>query len=169
MLGPVLDGALAALNAPDSPAKKLARINEASRLFEDEILRRINAVPGWTCRTPPTISGETQRSGYPDLEIVEKASGRVTYLDPKLFAGGSAESSFRSFYYEPKGCTGKITSDARHLIAGISHDGHDGGWHFTGWKLVDVSALPVKLKAEFQASNREMYSLPAAAESRAEK
>lgn len=165
MLGPALDATLAALNSPESPARKLARINEASRLFEDELVNRINAFPGWACRPAPNAGGETQRAGYPDLEITDTQTGRVTYLDPKLYAAGSEESSFRTFYYEPKTRTTKITRDARHLVAGISHDARDGAWHFTGWRLTDLSGLMVRLKAEFQASNRDLYERPPVAQS----
>jgi hypothetical protein len=51
----------------------------------------------------------------------------------------------------------KITDDAVHLLAGIEHDGKDGQWTFTGWRLVDLSKLRVRLKAEFQASNADLY------------
>jgi len=30
-------------------------------------------------------------------------------------------------------------------------------WKFTRWDLVDLSQFQVKLKAEFQGSNRDMY------------
>jgi hypothetical protein len=51
----------------------------------------------------------------------------------------------------------KITDDAVHLLAGIEHDGKDGQWTFTAWRLVDLSKLRVRLKAEFQASNADLY------------
>jgi hypothetical protein len=68
------------------------------------------------------------------------------------------DSTLRTFYFEPKVQTLKITDDAVHLLAGIGHDGHDGAWKFTGFKLVDLSKLHVRLKAEFQASNADVYS-----------
>lgn len=148
---------LAQLNQPDSPIKKLRRINEASRFFEDGILAHLNQTPGLRCETPPTRSGEHQRSGYPDLRITDTASGLVFYLDPKLVEQGSAASTFRTFYFEPKTETLKINDDAVHLLAGIEHDGKDGQWTFTGWRLVDLSKLRVRLKAEFQASNADLY------------
>jgi hypothetical protein len=148
---------LARLNQPDSPIRKLRRINEASKFFEDGILAHINQTPGLACEVPPTRSGEHQRSGYPDLRITDKASGLIFYLDPKLVEHGSAESTFRTFYFEPKNETLKITDDAVHLLAGIEHDGKDGQWTFTGWRLVDLSKLRVRLKAEFQASNADLY------------
>jgi hypothetical protein len=36
-------------------------------------------------------------------------------------------------------------------------DGSEGQWAFTGWRLVDLSTLKVRLKAEFQASNADLY------------
>jgi len=152
-LAETLDGQ----NKEGSPVRKLRRINEASKFFEDGIHARINAMPGLRCEVPPTRSGERQRSGYPDLRITDAESGRVFYLDPKLVEQGSAESTFRTFYFEPKNETLKITDDAVHLLVGIEHDGKDQHWTFTGWRLVDLSTLRVRLKAEFQASNADLY------------
>lgn len=156
-IGQALKQTLAELNQPDSPVRKLRRINEASKFFEDGILARIDAMPGLRCEVPPNRSGEHQRAGYPDLRITDEASGLVFYLDPKLVERGSSESTFRTFYFEPKHETLKITDDAVHLLAGIEHDGKDGQWTFTGWRLVDLSKLRVRLKAEFQASNADLY------------
>lgn len=156
------------LNAETSPVRKLRRINEASRFFEDGLLARLNAAPGLRCALPPTRAGARQRPGYPDLRITDVESGAVFYLDPKLVERGSAASTLRTFYFEPKNETLKITDDAVHLLAGIEHDGRAGAWTFSGWRLVDLSTLKVRLKAEFQASNAELYrksalSLPGSA------
>lgn len=147
----------AILNQSDSPVRKLRRINEASRFFEDGILETIDAMPGMKCEIPLNRSGKHQRSGYPDLRITDEESGLVFYLDPKLLQQGSAESTFRSFYFAPKNETLKITDDAVHLLAGIEHDGKTREWTFTGWRIVDLSTLRVRLKAEFQASNADLY------------
>lgn len=157
---------LPALSAADSPVQKLPRINEASRFFEEALLEKLNATPGLTCDIPPTRSGARQRSGYPDLRITDTATGTVFYLDPKLVASGSDTSTFRTFYFEPKDETLKITDDAVHLLVGIEHHEASGIRRFTGWRLVDLSKLRVRLKAEFQASNADLYretelSLPA--------
>ncbi len=145
------------MNAEDSPVRKLRRINEASRYFEDGLQARLDAVPGLSCGIPSTRAGGAQRSGYPDLRIVDEASGLVFYLDPKLIQHGSENSTLRTFYFEPKNETLKITDDAVHLLVGIEHDGQDGAWTFSGWRLVDLSTLQVRLKAEFQASNAALY------------
>ncbi len=157
---------LAELNQPDSPVRELRRINEASRFFEDGIHKHLNEIPGMACDVPPNRAGEHQRSGYPDLRIIDTVSKLVFYLDPKLVEQGSAASTFRTFYFEPKNETLKITDDAVHLLVGIEHDGKERQWTFTGWRLVDLSTLRVRLKAEFQASNADLYektelSLPA--------
>lgn len=152
-----LSATLHELNREDSPVKKLRRINEASRFFEDGIRERLNAAPGLRCEVPPTRSGEHQRSGYPDLRITDLESGLVFYLDPKLVEQGSENSTLRTFYFEPKNETLKTTDDAVHLLVGIEHDGKEQQWTFTGWRLVDLSTLRVRLKAEFQASNADLY------------
>ena len=148
---------IAELNQPDSPVRQLRRINEASKFFEDGIHRHLNEVPNIKCDTPPTRAGEHQRSGYPDLRIIDQETKLVFYLDPKLVEQGSAESTFRTFYFEPKNETLKITADAVHLLVGIEHDGKEQHWTFTGWRMVDLYKLRVRLKAEFQASNSELY------------
>lgn len=154
----VLDEVLKRMNAPESRVQSVSRINEASSFFEDAIREKLNRVPGFTCDFPRTAKGRVQRSGYPDLRLVETATQRVFYLDPKLYAAGSRESSFRTFYFEPKVATNKVRDDAVHLLAGFEHEAKTGGrWNFTRWDLVDLSHFKVRLKAEFQAGNHDIY------------
>lgn len=156
-LADILNQTLAKLNAPSHPIHSAGRINEASRFIEDELLVECAGVGGWTCGIPKTSSGEEQRSGYPDLRLVLE-DGSVVYLDPKLHAADSRESTLRTFYYEPKTTTGKVHDDARHLLIGVQHnEGQGGQLRFEGWEIVDVSKIKVRLKAEFQASNKDMY------------
>ena len=154
----VMDDLMVKMNSENSPVKGLRRINEGSRFFEDGLLEGLDALDGISCAIPQTRDGVAQRSGYPDLRITDDATGDVYYLDPKLMEQGSVGSSLRTFYFEPKDTTLKITDDATHLLIGIEHDGNDGDWKFLGYRLVDLSGLKVRLKAEFQASNRDMYS-----------
>lgn len=155
-----LDQTLIELSRPNSPVRQLRRINEASKFFEDLLLEKINRAPGLRCEIPPTKSGAAQRSGYPDLKIVDTATGAVAYLDPKLVEASSQQSTLRTFYYEPKDTTVKINDDAVHLLCGILHDGKEGQWTFQSYHLVDLSRLRVRLKAEFQASNADLYPKP---------
>jgi hypothetical protein len=157
-LSAVVDEVMTRMNAPDSPVQKVGRINEASSHFEDLLREKLNQMPGFSCDFPRTAEDRVQRSGYPDLRLVEIATNRIFYLDPKLYAAGSRDSSFRTFYFEPKVATNKVRNDAVHLLVGFEHEPRSNGhWNFTRWDLVDLSHFKVRLKAEFQASNRDIY------------
>ena len=146
-----LDEVIKRMNAPASPIQNVGRINEVSSHFENLLRDLLNAAPGMSCDFPRTADDNVQRSGYPDLRIVDLASKRVYYLDPKLYAAGSRESSFRTFYFEPKLGTNKVRDDAVHFVAGFEHEPRENGrWNFTRWDLVDLAQFKVKLKAEFQ-------------------
>lgn len=152
---------VAHMNRSDSPVRGLRRINEASRFFEDRLRSELDADPGFTCGPPESQDGRLRRSGYPDLELVHGPSGRTVYLDPKLFETGSRDGSLRTFYFQPDTTGGgKVRRDAHHLLVGFEHDGRDGAWRFLGWHLVDLTRLEVRLKSEFQASNRDLYATP---------
>src|SRR6476661_9174514 len=154
----VLDEVMARFNAPESPIQGIPRINEVSGHFEDLIRELLNQTPGLACDFPKTAAGGKQRSGYPDLELVDQLSHRIYYLDPKLYAVGSRDSSFRTFYFEPKIATNKVREDAVHLLVGFEHEAKSAGrWNFTRWDLIDLSHFKVRLKAEFQGSNRDIY------------
>jgi hypothetical protein len=159
-IGAACEETIKRLNAPDSAVQKVGRINEVSSHFENALRELLNATPGLSCDFPHTADDKVQRSGYPDLRIVDLASKRVFYLDPKLYAAGSRESSFRTFYFEPKIATNKVRDDAVHFVAGFEHEPREkngGAWKFTRWDIVDLAQFKVKLKAEFQGSNRDLY------------
>jgi len=156
-LSGALDAMLAALNDPAHAVHHTARVNEASHYIEDEIRRQVNSIPGWKCMIPRTAEGRELRSGYPDLRVVT-ADGTVMYLDPKLYEAGSRGSTLRTFYYEPRGLTGKIHDDALQMLVGIEHSGKDAAtMRLSRWELIDVSKLRVSLKAEFQSGNANIY------------
>ena len=151
------------LSQQDSPVRKLRRINEASRFFEDRIMQKLNLHPELQCSIPINNKGNEQRSGYPDILIIHTTPDGIkthAYLDPKLFEDKSRASSLRTFYYEPRKHTNKIQHHALHLLTGISHDGNEGRWKFTNAEVCDLSHFHVRLKAEFQASNRDLYRKP---------
>jgi hypothetical protein len=153
------DETIKRFNASNSAIQRIDRINEVSSHFEDSLRDLLNTSPGLSCEFPRTTKERVQRSGYPDLRIVDVESNRVFYLDPKLYAAGSRDSSFRAFYFEPKKSTNKVRDDAVHFVVGFEHQGREknAAWKFTRWDLVDLSRFSVKLKAEFQGSNRDMY------------
>lgn len=157
-IGRVVDRVLVELNGPEHPIHQVGRINEVSGHIEDLLVEKLNRVDGMEAGVPLNASGRAQRAGYPDIRIMDTGSGRVFYLDPKLYAAGSETSTFRTFYFEPKVETNKILDDAVHLILGIEHGGRkQGRWEFRGWKLADLAKFEVRLKAEFQAGNRDLY------------
>ncbi|MBC8003797.1 MAG: hypothetical protein H7X97_14535 [Opitutaceae bacterium] len=157
-IGVALDEVMRRMNAADNAIHGQERINEVSSHFEEEIRRVLGTAPDFSCDFPKTATGKVQRSGYPDLRLVDEKSGRVIYLDPKLYETGGRDSTFRSFYFEPKKETNKILDDGHHLIVGFEHAGRIGGsWRFTRWDLVDLAKFKVRLKAEFQGSNRDLY------------
>jgi hypothetical protein len=153
------DETIKRFNMPDSAIQSVSRINEVSGHFEDCLRELLNATPGMNCDFPRTAEGRVQRSGYPDLRIVDLASKRIFYLDPKLYVSGSRDSSFRAFYFEPKVATNKVRDEAVHLVVGFEHEPREknGAWKFTRRDLVDLARFKVKLKVEFQGSNRDMY------------
>jgi hypothetical protein len=154
----VLDEVMREMNASGSPVQNVDRINEASSHVEDSMREKLNRLPGFSCDFPRTAEGRVQRSGYPDLRLVETATNRIFYLDPKLYAAGSRDSSFRTFYFEPKVTTNKVREDAVHFLVGFEHEPRsEGRWSFSHWDLVDLAQFKVRLKAEFQASNHDIY------------
>ena len=153
-----LDETVRRLNAPDSVIQSVPRINEVSSHFENLMRELLNATSGFSCDFPHTSNGHVERSGYPDLRLVDKETNRVFYLDPMLYETGSRDTSFRTFYFEPKIATNKVRDDAVHFVVGFEHEPRQGGhWKFTHWDLVDLAHFQVKLKAEFQGSNHNMY------------
>jgi hypothetical protein len=156
-IGKALDAVLAEMNADGSPAKSERRVNEMSAHFEGALRTRLAATAGFECDFPKTAAGARQRSGYPDLRLVDTATKRVLYLDPKLFAKGSRSSSLRTFYFTPRRETNKVNDDAHHLIVGIEHERTGAELKFARWEIVDLSSFRVRLKAEFEGSNRDLY------------
>lgn len=157
VLRKVMPAVLESVNHEDSPAHDFARINEVSGLVEDIMKDKLDALDDFSCDYPVTAQGHIQRSGYPDLRLVHKPTGTVAYVDPKLYAERNVRSTFRTFYHSPVRDTSKIGDDALHILVGISHDADPERRTFTSWNLVDLSKLKVTLKAEFNASNADMY------------
>ena len=121
------DETMKRLNAPDSAIQNVDRINEVSSHFEDALRELLNMSSGLQCDFPLTVEGKVQRSGYPDLRITDLEGKRVFYLDPKLYAAGSRDSSFRTFYFEPKKSTNKVRDDAVHFVVGFEHAPRETG------------------------------------------
>lgn len=157
LIDSAMKNVLARYNRPDSETYAESRINEVSSYFERALMEELDAAPELECSHPRTAAGNLQRAGYPDLLVRHLGSGRVLYLDPKLVREGAMDSSLRTFYFTPRTETNKILHDAHHLLVGIEHDGNTGEWRYLRWHLVDLFRFKVRLKAEFQASNEDIY------------
>lgn len=120
------------------------RINEVGRRIEKEFVEAL--------KTMPLKIKLLSAPGYPNIELRDQY-GRVIYLESKAISKGW-ESSLRAFYYT-KGH--KIKSDARHLlIAWIVEEESPKYWRITGANLFDIYNLKLKLKAEFNASYKDL-------------
>lgn len=121
------------------------RINEVGNAIEEEFIQELR-----TTNLKPHLLSE---SGYPDISI-DDIYRRKTYLESKA-TSGNWDDTFRSFYYT----TGKkIRYDARHLLIGWKiEEERDKYWKLINWKLVDLYNLKIKLKSEFNATNRDIY------------
>ena len=71
----------------------------------------------------------------------------------------AATAVFARSISSQKIATNKVRDDAVHFIVGFEHEprGKNGRWKFTRWDLVDLARFKVKMKAEFQGSNHDMY------------
>jgi hypothetical protein len=157
LIDAAMKGVLTRFNQSDSETYAESRINEVSSYFENALIEELDRAPELECSHPRTTAGNLQRAGYPDLMIRHAASGRIIYLDPKLVQEGSLNSSLRTFYFTPQTETNKVLHDANHLLVGIEHDGNTGKWRYLRWHLVDLARFKVRLKAEFQAGNEDLY------------
>src|SRR6476660_6805649 len=133
----VLDEVMARLNAPESPIQGIPRINEVSSHFEDLIRELLNKTPGLACDFPKTATGGKQRSGYPDLELVDQLSHRVYYLDPKLSQSEVAIVRFALFISSRRSrptkcartrCTSLLALNMRNRRLIGSRNSHVGTW-----------------------------------------
>lgn len=68
----VLDEVMSQLNSSASVIQGIPRINEVSSHFEDLMRELLNKTPGLTCDFSKTSQGRLQRSGYPDLELIDQ-------------------------------------------------------------------------------------------------
>lgn len=94
--------------------------------------------------------------GYPDRLLRYK--GKPTYLEVKVSREENInQGSARNFFYQPTE-NPKVIHSARHLLAGFAiRERSEKSWILTGWKIVDLFYLRVKLKPEYNADNLEIY------------
>jgi hypothetical protein len=114
----------------------------------------LGSTSGLSCDSPPTLEEKTQRSGYPDLRVVDLASRRVFYLDPKFYAVAAATAVSAHFISNRKTATNKVGDDAVHLIVGFEHERTREKWTMEIHGAGTSSIFPIQgeVEAEFQGA-----------------
>ena len=134
-----------------------ARANEAGLEIERHV-RTALAEVGLVAETPVTRSGVARAVGYPDLSVTD--GGLRCYLELKTHGAGTVASSQRTFYYSPS-ADPKVSVDALHLLLAyeLERRVEEGETVFRPGKfrLVSLHDMPVRLKIEYNQSNRGLY------------
>ena len=131
------------LTFPDKCDKK-KRANECGNYMES-----ILNIADENIVSPKTSNGKQMSSAYPDRELKDQA-----YIEVKVFDVDSKESSFRSFYLST---LDKITKSLPHILVAFPHK--DGVLIDTKPEVIDLYDLKLKLKQEYNASNKDVYKV----------
>jgi hypothetical protein len=94
------------------------------------------------------------KKGYPDIELYD-AKGRLTYVEVKV-SSSIEPKDLRAFFYSGGK---KIKGNARHLLLSLSISKvlHTPNvWEVKRYAISDLSNLKVKLKTEFNATQKVM-------------
>ena len=137
------------------------RPNEVGNDVEEYVMR---ALPksGLRAARPTSKTGMGKATGYPDI-LVTDGQARPTYLECKIFAQGSAETTMRSFYLSPSESF-KVCVNARHLLLAFGMEAaaiagsRDSHYTPRSYKLVDLHDLLCDVKYEFNSDNRRLYT-----------
>ena len=150
-LSHALENALLLINKSGIEAK---RVNEVGNAVEPLLIQAL-AEAGFAADRPMTTSGQRRSSGYPDLEA--SRGGKSFYFEIKTYHPSTVTSTQRTFYLSPSDDP-KVTHDGYHLLIGFAIEPSADGLYFAkSVRLVDLRELPVRLKIEFNASNRDLY------------
>lgn len=150
--------AVAALDAINEKGIIAGRVNEVGNAVEPFVIAALTA-HGFEADTPQARSGRRRSAGYPDIAAIRE--GDCFYLEVKTYHPSNEATTQRSFYLSP-GDDPKVTRPAFHLLIAFAMEpAGDNRYLARSVRLLDLSELPLKLKLEFNASNRDLYG-PAA-------
>ncbi len=141
------------------------RINEIGNHIEPFVIESLNHV-GLKADKPTTKEGKKKATGYPDIFFIDQY-GRANYLECKTYNEKNYQTTQRSFYFSPakRPADFKITQEARHLIVSfkIERTKKNGKNVFVPvyWKIFSIDNLVGQIKHEFNASNKQMYTIEA--------
>jgi hypothetical protein len=152
------DGLIAAADAVVDRTARVplvaSRPNEVGNQLEGLVAAALGEA-GWGIDRPAGPSGRRRSAGYPDLEA--RAGGHAFYIEIKAFSPETRDSSQRSFYLSPS-ADFKVTRDAFHLLVACEIiPVEPGSWAVRSVRWLDLHRLDVRLKHEFNASNRDLY------------
>jgi len=137
------------------------RPNEVGNYIEPYVLDALNGMQGYTAQKPKTKSGKGQSTGYPDILVTDKHQ-RASYLECKTSSEGRKKKGMRTFYLsEPSNLeTAKVTLNARHLAVLFTMKEENQKYIPTEVLLIDIYALPCKLKKEWNSDNIRLLQQP---------
>lgn len=138
----------------------VGRPNELGNYLERVLMARLDESLNFSVDMPRTEQGHKQATGYPDGIIVDHMRNQVVYFDVKIFQEKTRNTTLRSFYYQPTNQS-KILHNAPHFLVGFVVESLSGDnrspFIIKDYELVDIYNLEVNFKAEFNASNRDLY------------
>lgn len=148
----------AAQNAKLAGIRK-SRANEVGNAMESFILKALVAEKLPATR-PKTQSGRTLSVGYPDFDL----NGELPcYVELKTYNARTADSTQRTFYYSPL-MDPKIAHDALHLLIAFqmeqTTERGQSVWRPVRFQITSLDQIEVKLKVEYNQSNRGLYAEP---------
>ena len=138
----------------------VGRPNELGNYLERVLMARLDQSLNFSVDMPATEQGHKQAAGYPDGIIFDSMRNQVVYFDVKIFQEKTRNNTLRSFYYQPTNQS-KILHDAPHFLIGFVVESLSGDnrspFIIRDYELVDIYNLEVNFKAEFNASNKDLY------------
>ncbi len=148
-----------AANQAKKKGIRKARANEVGNAMEGFVLEAMVAENVAAAR-PKTQSGRTLSVGYPDFDLNGEPA---CYVELKTYNAKTANSTQRTFYYSPS-ADPKITHDALHLLLAFQmvqteEDGRSV-WRPDRFQITSLDQMEVKLKVEYNQSNRGLYAGP---------
>jgi hypothetical protein len=136
-----------------------ARANEVGNAMEEFVLKAMVA-ENLEATRPKTQSGRTLSVGYPDFDLNSEPD---CYVELKTYNAKTANSTQRTFYYSPS-ADPKITHDALHLLLAFqmvqTEEDGQSVWRPDRFQITSLDQMVVKLKVEYNQSNRGLYAAP---------
>jgi len=138
-----------------SAKNKNIRVNEVGHALKEYIREISQSVEDIKVSSPLNEKGKGQHSGYPDFELQYK--DKIYYLECKTFNKNEKKQTLRSFYLSPSNSM-KITKDAVHLLISFCMNSDSDIYRIESFEILSICNLSLKVKYEFNASNKSIYS-----------